>query len=225
MVSPAPLTQTYTCMLMRTHMHTCMHAYGDMVQWMWLQIANLLVVYTEANGGRWMSPKEAIFPDAAGRSQERLAALLTMLGCPVCTSMPVRVAESCLKYTPGTQKLTPARARSQLKWSDQHAALNMLNSPTERMEVHPYFLVCGLNPMELCSSVVADVTALVPLRSQGLTNAAGSYFDCDHSKTDHAESQSLNQFHFQPRRLCVSPGLIDCVNKLLPTFQVCSYWY
>ena len=84
-----------------------------------LQIAGLPILWTAAEGGRWLQPANALLMDANCQSSWELHQAILHIGMPLCSSLPAAVVKFMLAHTPGAQAVTPAAVRAHLKQNVQ----------------------------------------------------------------------------------------------------------
>ncbi|KXZ55127.1 hypothetical protein GPECTOR_3g279 [Gonium pectorale] len=77
-------------------------------------LGDLPVVWTRAGGGRWITPKTALFADAACAADLVLRQLLVSLGLPLACDMPPAAEASLLRGVPGAAPVSPQRVRAHL---------------------------------------------------------------------------------------------------------------
>ncbi|GLC59948.1 hypothetical protein PLESTB_001557000 [Pleodorina starrii] len=77
-------------------------------------LGELPIVWTRAGGGRWISPRSALFSDAACAAEPLLRNLLVALGLPLACSMPPAAEASLLRGVPGATAVAPHHVRRHL---------------------------------------------------------------------------------------------------------------
>ena len=86
-----------------------------------LQIAGLPILWTAAEGGRWLQPAGALLMDGICQSSWELHQSILHLGMPLCSNLPAAVVKLMLAHTPGARAVTPAAVRAHLRQNAQSA--------------------------------------------------------------------------------------------------------
>ena len=86
-----------------------------------LQIAGLPILWTAAEGGRWLQTADALLMDASCQSSWELHQAILHIGMPLCSRLPAAVVKLMLAHTPGAQAVTPAAVRAHLRQNAQSA--------------------------------------------------------------------------------------------------------
>ncbi|GAX84471.1 hypothetical protein CEUSTIGMA_g11891.t1 [Chlamydomonas eustigma] len=72
------------------------------------------IIWTEAQGGKWLPPSKVLFSDGILRKSPALKAVLLTLGLPIASHTPMELEQLMLQLTPGAAVITPALVRAHL---------------------------------------------------------------------------------------------------------------
>eukprot|EP00798_Chlamydomonas_sp_ICE-L_P006706 gene6706-3376_t len=75
------------------------------------QLSDKCLIWTDAQGGRWLTPCQVIFADEACARQPGLKSLLVALGMPLACRMPRDLELAIVQLTAGANTLSPALVR------------------------------------------------------------------------------------------------------------------
>ena len=87
------------------------------------------MVWTDSQGGRWVTPTDALLPDEACTADPELAAAFSMEGMPLVMGAPAWLLSAWLSKVPGIRTVTHATVRSHLR--AKGAGLALAQRPAE----------------------------------------------------------------------------------------------
>lgn len=94
------------------------------------------MMWTEAEGGKWIEPRAGLLPDEAILTYPNLAALVTGIDIPLIGPLPDGLLMVCRLLMPGVTYVTPSRLRQSLRRHRPHNYLMQL-SLDDRVKVRP----------------------------------------------------------------------------------------
>lgn len=95
------------------------------------QASRLPVAWTDANGGRWLAPCNALLPDQACLDAPALAATLVREGLHLSTGLPTSLQRTWQEAMPRICSVTPAAVRAHLKAKGAALALTQQRRPAD----------------------------------------------------------------------------------------------
>ncbi len=124
-----------------------------------VQVAFLKVVWTDSQGGRWVTPTDALLPDEACTADPELAAALSMEGMSLVTGAPAWLLSAWLSKVPSIRTVTPAAVRYHLR--AKGAGLALAQRPAEeRAEAAAAVLSYCLSGLSLFPKAVQQLAGL-----------------------------------------------------------------